>query len=318
MKKNYIEEVIKRFYKEEHSAEMNEKVQQWLMDEEYENEKNDALYDLWENEDGSVSNETISALANVKNNLGLNEQKKKRPTLPLKVLRVACISFFILMLTAGIYYFSIENKTVEYTANFGEMKKIDLPDGSEVWLNAGSAITYHKKFSNSKRVIKLSGEAFFDVKPDSMKPFIVEVNKLSVKVLGTSFNIEEYPDDSRTVVTLHTGRVKVDISNDEAGAYFLEPNQQLIYNHDSGVELQQVHANEINSWKDGNLIFYNTTLNEIIHKLERYFNIKIIIHGIGDNDDCYSVKFVDGENIDQIMNVLSKMGGNFTYEIIVL
>lgn len=317
MKKNYIEEVIKRFYKEEHSAEMNEKVQQWLMDEEYENEKNDALYELWEDEDGSLNNETISALANVKNNLGLDVQKKKRLTLPLKVLRVACISFFILMFTAGIYYFSIENKTVEYTANLGEMKKIDLPDGSEVWLNAGSAITYHKKISN-KRIIKLSGEAFFDVKPDSMKPFIVEVNRLAVRVLGTSFNIEEYPDDSRTVVTLNTGRIKVDISNEDAGSYFLEPNQQLIYNHDSGVELQKVRANEINSWKDGNLIFYNTTLNEIIHKLERYFNIKIVIHGIGNNDDYYSVKFIDGENIDQIMNVLSKMGGDFTYEIIVL
>lgn len=313
MKRNYIQNVIKHFFNEKHSNDTTQKVQQWLIDEEHHEEKNNVLYELWENSDNTIDHNTYQALSKIKNELGLKEPQKKNVPLQLKIIRVAAILLLCLIATAGIYFFYNHTENpIEYITQNGEVKTIELPDGSKVWLNAGSSFSYKNK--DRKRTGMLSGEAFFIVAPDSLQPFIVETHTLVTEVLGTEFNIEDYPDSPNAIATLNTGKISIKVAGID-NAYMLIPNQQLTYSQSSGIEIQQLNVNEITGWKEGKLIFHNNSFDDIIHKLERHFNLKIIIHDLDYPNDHYSVKFIHGESIEEIMHVLKKMTGNFTYEI---
>ena len=96
------------------------------------------------------------------------------------------------MLAGGIlYYMPFKNEMMEISTAYGEQKRVVLPDSSEIWLNAGSTVTFPEVFANDKRLVTLDGEAYFTVKKDTTKPFVVETSQLSVKVLGTKFNVKE-------------------------------------------------------------------------------------------------------------------------------
>lgn len=102
-----------------------------------------------------------------------------------------------------------------------------MPDSSEIWLNAGTAIKYPEKFSKAQRLVYLDGEAYFSVRKDAAKPFIVETSQLSVKVLGTQFNVKAYANDELVTTTLTSG--KVEVTPPVQGSQILKPNEQLTY-----------------------------------------------------------------------------------------
>ena len=113
----------------------------------------------------------------------------------------------------------------------GSRSKTILPDGSVVWLNAGSKIYYNKDFSGKLREVRLEGEAFFDIQHNIQKPFIVHASDINIKVLGTAFNVKSYPADTSVETTLIRGLVQVTSSNDKQGKpIFLHPNEKIIIN----------------------------------------------------------------------------------------
>lgn len=198
---------------------------------------------------------------------------------------------------------------------YGEQRSITMPDGSVIYLNAGSRISYNEGFTAQKRMVKLEGEAFFDVVHETNRPFIVQTGKVSTTVLGTSFNIKAFK--ARPVeVTVETGKVGVVFkkANHKDEVNFLLPNEQLLIDPDKGeVVKRTVNAADVSAWKHYRLVFYNTSLQEITATIERAYNVKIDFKEAKTANLKLTAKF-DKCGIKEIMDVLSKLSGS-TYQI---
>lgn len=159
------------------------------------------------------------------------------------------------------------------TPNGGEWQ-IQLPDGSMVWLNAASSIQYSLNIGTAKqRVVKLDGEAYFEVAKNATHPFIVETDKQSVEVLGTHFNINSYKDERLTKTTLLEGSVRVshNITNESE---VLKPGEQSFVSV-SGMDIKEVNVDEAIAWKNGYFMFNNERQESILRKVARWYNVEI-------------------------------------------
>ena len=185
----------------------------------------------------------------------------------------------------------------------GAKKEIMLPDGSKVTLNTDSELIYPEVFNDSLREVTLIGEAFFDVKSDVSKPFIVYANKIKIKVLGTSFNIKSYSDDKNIETTLVTG--KVELIKDKETPIILAPSQKAVFHKvENTLEIEEVNSNDVIAWKTGKLIFNKTSLQEVVADLERKYNVKININSLKLLDYVYTGTF-DNLSIDEVLNLLT-------------
>jgi len=159
------------------------------------------------------------------------------------------------------------------TPNGGEWQ-IKLPDGSTVWLNAASSIQYSLNIGTAKqRLVKLDGEAYFEVNKNAAHPFIVETDKQSVEVLGTHFNINSYKDERVTKTTLLEGSVRVshNITNESE---VLKPGEQSLVSV-SGMDIKEVDVDESIAWKKGYFMFNNERQESILRKVARWYNVEI-------------------------------------------
>ena len=196
-KSNIITRIIKKFLSGRFSVETEEKVQRWIMKEENAEEKEKASLEYWNELDTEADSKTYSALERVNLRTGYNKEHLENIVLYHKFVRIVAVVIPICLLAGGLlYYIPSENEQIEISTAYGEQKRLVLPDSSEVWLNAGSTITYPKTFTKENRVVTLDGEAYFSVRKDDAKPFIVETSQLSVKVLGTKFNVKAYANDA--------------------------------------------------------------------------------------------------------------------------
>lgn len=159
----------------------------------------------------------------------------------------------------------------------GGQYRLTLSDGTRVWLNAASSIRYPTAFSAEKRIVEISGEAFFEVAKDASKPFIVKKGDLEIKVLGTAFNVNTYDNESALKVTLLEGSVKV-AAGDQQSA-LLKPGQQAMINASSakGVLKLVAHADieKVVAWKNGLFVFHNDDLGSIMRKLGRWYDVEV-------------------------------------------
>lgn len=158
----------------------------------------------------------------------------------------------------------------------GRKFQLQLPDGTKVWMNAASAITYPTAFTGSNRSITLSGEAYFEVASNATLPFIVHINnETAVEVLGTHFNISSYQDEANISTTLLEGAVQVKIKQQ---ARLLQPGQQLEINKTSGVATlnKQVDTLSVIAWKNGTLSFQDKKLTAVINMIARWYDLDVI------------------------------------------
>jgi len=160
---------------------------------------------------------------------------------------------------------------------YGKTSEIFLSDGTKVFLNAGSRLVYPESFSGKTRTVFLVGEAFFDVKHDQNHPFIVQLNDLRIKVLGTRFNISAYPADNIVETVLAEGKVRMEQNN--AGLFDktieLIPNQLASFDRTTmETNVKTVDTDNYILWTAGLLQFESTDLNRIIKRLERFYNIR--------------------------------------------
>jgi len=160
------------------------------------------------------------------------------------------------------------------TPNGGQYQ-VTLPDGTKVWLNAASSISFPISFTGSQnREVNLKGEAYFEVTKDKKHPFVVKTANQLVQVLGTHFNINAYGDEPGTITTLLEGAVKVS-SRDGIAMATLVPNQQSALNGDN-LGVKDVVAEDAIAWKEGYFRFDNEPLEEALKKIGRWYNVKII------------------------------------------
>jgi len=215
----------------------------------------------------------------------------------------------------------------------GSRTHLQLPDGSSVWLNASSDLTYDKNFGKNLREVNLTGEAFFDVVKDAAHPFIIHTKVIDVKVLGTQFNVKAYPDDAYTEASLIRGSVEVTVKNRPNEKHYLKPNEKMSVanNTDEGLKkitkagpllltepLTYYHADSTiieTSWVDNKLVFQeNETFKDVALKMERWFGgitINFADEEVG-NQRIYG-SFTN-ETIDQALDALHE-AFKFNYKI---
>lgn len=216
------------------------------------------------------------------------------------ILGLACGIFIISM--AAFFYLknSAKKFDTQVSCGKGTRKKIQLPDGTLVWLNAESSLSYDSHLADNKqRIVHLVGEAFFDVAHQQNKPFIVHTQQLSVKVLGTAFNVKAYEKDQGTEATLLRGSIELSMNDKPAEKIILKPSEKFATaapkknqanksgKQEQGLPLDLMVESivplriagseyiEETSWKDNVLVFQNESLEDLKPRLERWFNIHI-------------------------------------------
>ncbi len=192
--------------------------------------------------------------------------------------RVAAIFFFVISLGSMAWYFTHQPQTIPETytsviAENGQIAKVELPDGSMVWLNAGSKMTYNNFFSAKNRKVTLTGEAYFDVTKNGTIPLVVDCNGLQVKVLGTRFNINAYDVGVMAEVVLEEGAVELINTNTNASFYQMKPGERVKVNlQNRHYSAGMVNTVRYTSWRGGIVNIYDLSIENLVKRLEKRYN----------------------------------------------
>ncbi len=256
-----------------------------MVNEFIQNRGNDKLLDglmknAWKStEFQGIETENIDLLGRIHHQIALKENKSSNRNLAIYriSLQIAAVLVVGLIFTS-VWFYSNRVYTPEIVQNIStplaSRTSFELPDGSKVWLNAGSSISFPGKFDGKSRSVKLIGEAYFDVKSDQI-PFLVETPKFTVNVLGTAFNVMAYNGEPASV-TLERG--KVELQNEGKSLGFLDPGQQAQFSQGSDkINIEKVESEIFTSWKENRLIFQSEPLELLAKRLERWYNLKIVI-----------------------------------------
>lgn len=223
-----------------------------------------------------------------------------------------------------------ESPVNEITINPGSRSKIQLPDGSQVWINSGSKLTYHNSFNGSTREVQLDGEAYFDVVKDAEHPFIVHTSGIDIKVLGTAFNVKAYKAEPFIEATLIHGSIEV-INKNRPGApkVMLKPHEKLVYNKFPEADPRDQRADAVipsesdaysitikplnkniadidiveTAWVYNKFSFEDERFEDLAHKMERWYNVKISIENEKLKNHRVSGSFVN-ETAEEAMKEL--------------
>jgi ferric-dicitrate binding protein FerR (iron transport regulator) len=226
----------------------------------------------------------------------LNKFKKKQnKTKYVSLLKstlgyVAVICLAVIMTT--LYLKTQENDPQElvayeeFTTPSGQRALLKLHDGTSVWLNASSTLRYPNVFNGKIRKVELDGEAFFEVKHNEERPFIVSTEKIDIRVLGTSFNVYAYKKDNSFLTFLEKGSIKIYNTSDENNALFLNPNE-IAELKNNKLTKKSVLNKDFLLWKEGIYAFDDIPFKEIVRRLELYYDIKITL----DNDKLAEYRF---------------------------
>ena len=186
----------------------------------------------------------------------------------------------------------------------GKTYELKLSDGTHVWLNSDSELIYPTNFTGNTREVILRGEAFFDVAKDASKPFIVENNQMKIKVLGTSFNVSGYVSERLQNVTLVNGSVQVQIDNDSA--FRISPSEQFLYDKEKQTtSIQVVNTDLYTAWTEGKYIFKDTRLEDILSKLQRWYDFEIIYLQEELKNRRFSIVINREDNLKDVLEVIS-------------
>lgn len=238
-----------------------------------------------------------------------------------QIQRIAAVLIIPLLIYSGYVTFKnfkatvgIEGKPVIQVIESrpGMVTSFELADGTKVWLNAGSSLLFPTSFTENRRNVTLSGEAFFEVAKDEEKPFRVEAGDLKIEVLGTSFNVTHYAEDSQSEVVLVEGKVNLFTEKEIFGT--LSPGQRAIYKEDTQkTAAEKVEVDKYISWREGNLIFRDDHMEDVVRRLSRWFNVEIIIKDPEIKTYGYKASFRN-ETLTQVLNLL-KLSAPIDYQI---
>jgi transmembrane sensor len=229
-----------------------------------------------------------------------------------------------------------QKTTHEITVPLGSRTNTVLPDGTSVWLNADSKLIYTSDFGLKNRNVSLSGEAYFDVSPNKSSVFTVKTRDMNIRALGTQFNVKSYPEEDITETTLVSGSVEVLISEEgkRARTILLSPNQRIVYSSGTEEYLQHdleiqdndeviiedipnksevprllvsniIDTKEYTSWKDGRLTFRGESLEILVPKLERFYNVTISFN----HDSIKNIHYtgtLEEVTIEEVMRAIAR------------
>ena len=243
-----------------------------------------------------------------------------------KTWKYAAIFILGIILTSLVFIFKTDDNVSYQVVEvpFGAKSTIQLTDGTEVILNAGSKIEYDTRFNQIDRKINLIGEAYFKVAKNKNKPFTVITDNMTVKAYGTIFNVKAYPGDKNTETTLIEGSVGIKLKNNNGGSFakeiFLKPNERIVYirpteKSGSGKVLiaKNIEPELYTAWVNDNIQVRSKTLKELAVQLERKYNVNIYIMDKALENKRFT-GLLKNETIEQIMQVL-KLSAHIDYKI---
>ncbi len=252
--------------------------------------------------------------------------RKKTEPAPLKkilyyTLRTAGV--FTIMCLTGLslylykdrkYRIALGEKDVIVNVAKGQKVTVTLPDNSVVYLNAESTLSYKQNFGYKNRSLAFKGEAFFDIRKEKGKRFVINTEHLKATVLGTSFNFSAYENAETVELTLITGAVKIATNTASPKEIFVKPHEKAIYNKLSGaLKLEKANVRLETAWMNGDLIFRSETIATVLSEVERKYGVKIQISGVPLKYDKFTGTFID-EDIHDVMEIL-KTHYKFKYKI---
>ena len=318
----------------------------------------DDIQRLWEKKPQVTSGETEDAFARHFQRLnkitsavvtGPERKIKEKPVLQHFAAHKKIYKFWGVAAAASvliIWFFarssdSISSEAIDNTVstNAGYKASVNLPDGSKVWLNGDSKITYDGDLKGKTREVFLSGEAFFDVAKDKTRPFIIHTRSINLKVLGTAFNVRSYESDKETETSLVHGSIEVTLRNNPDKKIILKPGEKLLIKNslpddtlskDKESEVSeanepiavltkmQYYGNDSSivetSWTKNRLVFYNERLDKIALNLERWFNVSVFIKDEQLKKGKYTATIEEGDKLEEVLEAL-KVTEGFHYAI---
>ncbi len=230
------------------------------------------------------------------------------------MLKYAAI--FITAISIAYIYYSVpsHNNKIVVQTTFGEQKNIELSDGSTVWLNASSTLSYD---SESPRTLYLEGEGFFEVAKDKLHPFTVTTpDQITVKALGTSFNVKSYKESLITETKLITGKVEVSSVKHFDRKVLMNPHDKVIFNkHSKKIVKSIMDSSELTiAWMEGKIQFRNKAFKEIARDLKAQFDIQINFENEAIANSKFTGSFDNTTPIDEIFEIL-KISKNFSFKL---
>lgn len=236
--------------------------------------------------------------------------------------KLAAAAMVVFMLGGGIYFYQMHRPTeialIDKYSGTGSRFMITLSDGTRIWLNADTKISYPEVFAEDKREVYLTGEAFFSVASNAEKPFYIHLNKAAIRVIGTSFNVKAYSNEESIQTSVVSGKVAFMSRTTNPKAHrdsvLLIKNNKVIYSPSTGdMRTQTTNALDDREWINGKLIYKSETLEAITRQLERNFGKKVTIKDPKVGQYRFTGTFEES-SLDEIMHYLS-MTRSFKYEI---
>ncbi|PKP39458.1 MAG: hypothetical protein CVT98_01710 [Bacteroidetes bacterium HGW-Bacteroidetes-15] len=211
----------------------------------------------------------------------------------------AVAAVLVLLMSVGTILWNegviLGKNIVTISAPAGVRSEVFLPDGSRVWLNSGSKLTFNKKFDKNTRELKLTGEAFFNISHNPSRPLIVKTDEADIEVLGTRFNVISIPSQQKWEATLVSGSIRVSPSNKKSSKPIsLKPGEKALWNKlKQDFDVEQANTFNTIRWVNNQLVFENETFGSLAKQLELTFGVKIIIPSSLANSYRFTATFTD-------------------------
>ena len=266
---------------------------------------------------------TDEAWSEISGKIGLKKEKSGHVVTLTRArfrILIAAASIAFLATLGGIALWMTERRSVKMiseastiiSTNEGEKARICLSDSTNVIINSGSLIEYQSDYNVSERIVKLKGEAFFDVRTNPEKPLKVQLEKMTISAAGTQFNIFSYENEDRIEATLEEGKLKIEIPGQES--IELKAGQQVVYfTKKNKAEVRDVNTETYTSWKENKLRFIDTPFEEVLRGIARRYNVTFEVTSRDLIDLRYTATFID-ESIEDVMEML-RVVSPITYKI---
>ncbi|MFP4366858.1 MAG: FecR family protein [Bacteroidales bacterium] len=314
-------QIIKRYLENQETKADKDKIITWFNTPEAEKELKERSRIYWDTlvrKEHENFNESV-ILGRIYREIQLKKAgEQSKPYLQITKIvnlfsKVAAVLFIPLLIFLFIENDIIKGRQTDLTymeihSPVGTRTKFYLPDGSTGWLNGGGSLKYPSDFHGNTRNVNLIGEAYFDIKTNPKKPFEVSGGDLKIIAKGTAFNVAAWHDESEIIIALTEGKIEIVRKDNERSLAGLKPGQLLHYNSEKERSyVKNVDVKKYISWIEGKLIFRDDPLGEVVRRLNRWYNVNIIIK----DDTLHKYEYVatfEDENLDEVLKMLALSG----------
>lgn len=322
MEKQTIQNMLPAYFEGTLDSENQKKIESWIAESIDNKQQFEAFSQTWQ------KTELLRRMKKYDAQLALEKvnhkiEAKGKTEYLLLFQRIAAI--LILPLIIATLYFSVFDTNKNTSASSwhtiktgaGMRSEFTLPDGTQVFLNSNTSLSYPVAFSGLTRDIKLNGEAYFDVAENKELPFVVNTGKISVEVTGTEFKASNYSNEDLTEIVLVEGSVNLCQCNKDGERkvfHSMVAGDKAVLGTDNKLYFEKVDVEKYIAWKDGKLMFRDDTMEEVVRRLNRWYNVDIKLTGEHLMDYAYNATFED-ESLTQVLELL-KLSAPIDYKIV--